>query len=73
MWTIPAIGVLKVVGEPSPETKGATKAESLRNHMRSQYLKPNVWPTEQKEEHITRTEGRYQGQNKEPEFLESGR
>lgn len=26
-------------GETSPETKGATKAESFRNHMRSQYLK----------------------------------
>lgn len=55
-------------GEPSPETKGATKAESLRNHMRSQYLKPNVWPTEKKEEHIKRTEGRCQGQSIEPEF-----
>lgn len=55
-------------GEASPETKGATKAEILRNHMRSQYLKPNAWPTEQKEEYMTGTKGRCQGQSIEPEF-----
>jgi hypothetical protein len=35
--------------------------ENLRNHMGSQYVKPDVQPTEQTEEHIKRDEGRCQG------------